>query len=489
MQDNSEFELLCWAVSNTLPPPSISTIDEEKIFLLAGQHRVIPRLLDRLEREPHPAISTSLKTRLRFARMMIERNMHHQLKQVQALGKLCDSPFVYIKGATVYALTGDRKTIRQSGDLDVLAADPEVLYEVMLQVGYTGNCKSGDYRGDTHEHSVLTGFGVMVEIHRCHFVHYGQIVGKRDDIPQRWSNICGVNPITYHDLSSYVVNRTVDGIENIPVLSPAAAAVMLCCHIGTNVVRVHAQHLKSTIGELADLADLIEHPDFVVSDFQFIIHKHKAEQIVALGIAMLSHFLGTRFLSIQKFDLGDTIDCCAPVDSNVCYGADLQEMLQPLSISERVNRLNKYRLLADGTWRKVPGDKYICYGSDCPELDASVTLSDKEMRIQFLWKIFPDEKDDIHIWYSSWLAQERNSILFKDKLWYYTEGVDNVTADTVEDGVLITIAIKDAGDLDDNPLLLILQHWHYDEEYYKNKQEKLVEPVIILPLEIVRGEH
>jgi hypothetical protein len=493
-----EFDLLCWAVSDVLPLPSIAEvniIDLEKLFILAQEHRVVPRLLDKLEREPHPAIPATFKARLRFNRMMIERHVHHHLTQAKVITNLPDCSCVYFKGATAYALTGDKKTMRPSGDIDLFAQDPDQLFQTMLKAGYEGQLKEDGFRGLSHEHSALTGFGVMVEIQRFNLIYYGQIVGQKKNFPHDWSTLCGINHINYADLSEFIQLSTISESQGLPILSPTAAALILCCHISMNGVYLPMQSM-STLGEIADLALLIQHPQFSPHDFKRLIEKHNATQIVSLSLAMVRHFLGVDLLA--RVGIDPNIDLCAPADSHVSFGITFQETLRPATISEYVKRLSYSSILGDGTWQTIPQKNILYRGTLGSQAMISIVLSETEVKMQILWKIFPEKNAEIYF-LCFWDASEnRNTLNFKNGSPYFSEGRSilgfkdgttfsweseaEISATKTDEGILCTIFARYDSEKFDNTFLIILQQWTYNE-----KEERNSTPVLIIPLEIIRS--
>lgn len=90
--------------------------------------------------------------------------MHYQANGLReiigALPEGAASP-IFVKGFSTFAATGDDLFVRSGGDIDLVAAEPELLYEVMTKIGY----ETDDKRETVPHCAEMHRGGMTVEIH------------------------------------------------------------------------------------------------------------------------------------------------------------------------------------------------------------------------------------------------------------------------------------------------------------------------------------
>jgi hypothetical protein len=213
-------------------------------------------------------------------------------------------PPVFLKGFSVFALTGERRHIRASDDLDVLTAAPGKLCRALLDSGYEGEDRTAH---DSHELAVLRDGEGAVDIHRYFPVatypawlsgpEAGRLLaahsGLRFQPPRHY---CSVKSVAYGDLVGRLAREDEKTPEaaDLPVLAAAASAFILCAHeFRTYVEPVFWRPFCVTLGTLADVYDLALHPRFDPRAFWTMVDRFRGHDSVRLVRYLLDRFFGT----------------------------------------------------------------------------------------------------------------------------------------------------------------------------------------------------
>lgn len=285
---SDELPILLWAVTGEGPPPPARP-DLRKLLSLAYEHRLIPRLLYLLRRmQPawsSPALLAALQAENARAVVLHQR-------RIQALREITTAwehrmgpsaePLIVVKGFSVFALTGDARHLRLSGDLDLFAPDPEALWQVLTDLGYHGTRHGGKFT----EYANLRRAEVAIEIHRFFAVYaYPEGLAAADLTPER-------NPGVWRQQFGPIRRRTLDHAalrlrarqsevelcRGLHVPEAALTALLLCAHeFGETLHSPFEIAVPVRLGIVADLLDLMRRPCFDAGRFHHLAAEYGAE--------------------------------------------------------------------------------------------------------------------------------------------------------------------------------------------------------------------
>jgi len=140
-------------------------IDKDKLLNLIQRHRLEQRFLRRFQQQHPKWCNKTLLTGILAQCVQAAASTQRQIDAIQEISRQVtqSSPsFTLIKGVSTYALTSDAIHIHRSVDLDIFAAEPGYLWEVMEDLGYRGQ-KTLDCQ---HEYAILSRGDITFEIHR-----------------------------------------------------------------------------------------------------------------------------------------------------------------------------------------------------------------------------------------------------------------------------------------------------------------------------------
>lgn len=312
---DNETALLVWAVQSCGPAPRLRPLDTDRLLHLCNVHKMTHRLFARLEAEQPSSVPVSVLTALRLRRLHIERQSRAQIECARDIDKIArratGKPALWIKGFSVYALTGKREHRHPSGDLDLLCADPAALFDALVEAGYTGYVHERAAGEVGHEWATLESNGVSIEIHG----HYPSNVYpdglKRNDPAfgvctghriQPCTNF-RVHQIGYDDLSPYSCLASGGDTAGLTVLSPAACAFLLCLHeCRSFIVPVFWNAHTFLLSTIADVFDLACRPDFNRRAFAALCRTHHANDAARFIGTLLAAYFGRDPLTGQKAD-------------------------------------------------------------------------------------------------------------------------------------------------------------------------------------------
>jgi hypothetical protein len=296
MTEPAVLQILKWAAGAPENLDSVRSVDEDALMDLVASHNLYTRFFRRIQAERPRWASRTMSirafTRNKFAKQRIQQQIASLWEIVQAVPTNA-GPIIPIKGLSLHALTGETDNIRISGDIDVFAEDPEGVWAAMTSLGY-----ATEEKHDEGSHfAVMNRGGVQFEIHRSFPVWaYPPGLAAADMQPeshpgvwrQPFSDIRETST-QYRDIAAEVCPGVAPQTQGLTVPNPAMAALLLCVHAFRHYVEGHA--LDSPIvrlGELADIHDLMRHPQFDYGRFQSLVSLFSAHDAVRF-VQYLSH--------------------------------------------------------------------------------------------------------------------------------------------------------------------------------------------------------
>lgn len=317
--------VLRWAAGANVASPSLTCSPSDLLLELMGvsikelvellrEHRLTQRFLLRASHEQPAWCGPQLL--LHLAKESEQTRLRLQ-KQIDALNEIAavlraseggdSSSLILIKGYSLFALSGQMHHQRHAGDLDVLAADAELLWSVLGDLGFERK------RHYTHEFGKAKRGEVVVDVHNFYPV---PSYPHRPSQNEEGSNAalaasftvlphCQSTVLSYKELRRYCVTGRGAGAQTILVPQSAALAFILVAHLFRNYVeRPHfnSPNLGVRLGELTDVVELFHHSDFDGTLFSSLVQQHQAHDAFAFVSLMAREHLG--FLFPQQSQAG-----------------------------------------------------------------------------------------------------------------------------------------------------------------------------------------
>ena len=245
-------------------------------------------------------MSRSMSIRAFTLNNLAKQRTQHQIASLLEIVQAAPTdtgPVIPIKGLSLYALTGENDNIRMSGDIDIFAENPESVWVAMTGLGYATEEK---HEEGSH-FAVMHRNGEQVEIHRSFPVWtYPPSLAAADLRPashpslwmQPFSDLRETS-IQYEDIAGEVCPGIAPKTQGLTVLNPTMAALLLCVHAFRHYVEGHA--LDSPIVrlcELADIHDLLHHPQFDEVRFRSLVSRFSAHDAIGFVQCFLHLHLG-----------------------------------------------------------------------------------------------------------------------------------------------------------------------------------------------------
>ena len=304
----TELDLLQWAAGSVRPLPQVDGINESQLLLLVEQHRLPHRFLDRLERERPAWCGSGLWRGLLQLRAQAETTMRRQIAATREIAAALDSPrpLITIKGFSAFALTGDKRHIRLSGDLDLLSEDVEQLWETLEKLSYQGvkNAETFNFpaipKTRTFELGGMFRGDLKIEPHKYYGVwSYPQEVLEATLAPTQFPKLWvqGLpepvqKEICYSDLLANSHVSRVGETRGLVVPNAALLVLILCAHEFqlSQVQCFRRGYLK--LSTLADIRDLVGHVSFDPKQFLALVEKFDAHDALCYAGLLLETYLG-----------------------------------------------------------------------------------------------------------------------------------------------------------------------------------------------------
>lgn len=278
------------AVSSAQNDAKQSFGDNRSLADLLNAHRLDARFAARCRKE-NPTWCDSGTLAAATSRAELARE--HIRVQCEAVRELMsqlptERPVIVLKGASVYALTGDPDCAHHSGDIDLLCDDTAAVRTALAGLGYrpvsvdmmvrgdlaieTRNTFAfHDYPTDLHRNWVSSGHGRLFESDR------------NEECP---------GSLAYDDVAPRCVHGATTETCDLFFPDPVTTALILCGHIAFDYARgAYYTAPVVRLGELADVRDLTRVPGFDRARFLEMAARHGAERNAALVGRMIASFL------------------------------------------------------------------------------------------------------------------------------------------------------------------------------------------------------
>ena len=290
---------LRWAAGFGAEPSTAGPIDADELHRQALRHRMVGRLLERLEASTPNwanAEAISLLTATEQQHHDLYQDHHQEMRRLIASQVSADAPVISLKGPNVYALTGNPHHIREFGDLDLLPQDLVGFAAAAERIGYRYGKAPASY-----EYACLLRDGAKLEIHRWVNFEDPLVVpseehyqpGKHPGI-WRQQNSAALGTLTYDQCIDYCTPGLLE-LPGIVVPAPALAALSYIGHAYQDYVNFYQYGGRGRplirIGEMREILDLLQAPDFDPDQFTRLASVGRAERTVAWYVWLLAAHL------------------------------------------------------------------------------------------------------------------------------------------------------------------------------------------------------
>lgn len=301
----NEAQILTWAAGAPEDVTGIGEIDPERLFALLRAHNLVSRFFHRCQLEKPPWYRRALSIPAWEQTQAIKRRTFRQIAAVQEIAEALPPdahPLIVIKGPATFAMTGDRRHLRWSGDLDLLCRDSLCLWESLLQLGYRGerNDSVDETKSAAHEFAVLARDDVVIEIHDYFPVaRYPDEVRSADLVPShhpgRWvQRLPGFLPsqITFDLLAAHSMNGVGPDTRRLRIPDPAASILILCAHEFRNFLHSPFTGMTVRLSALADVYDLARDSRFDAGRFLSLMAETGPGDSAAFAASLLQSLYG-----------------------------------------------------------------------------------------------------------------------------------------------------------------------------------------------------
>lgn len=374
-----DLSLLMWTLGLGSHLPTFPPSDEERLYHLLSEHRLLLRFLHRVEQQPPRWCSEAFITRLREDQATVEAKLERELQFMRELTAALPSardPLILVKGLSVYALVGDPFRLSPGADLDLFYPDPEALCEALTALGLEGerptwravwSCPDpGDYgytgarTARPHEYAEFSGDRITVDVHSYYPVLALPMgVGAADLAPGRhpghWEQRFPALPareIRYDDLRDHSMAGTTPATRDLVVPDPNLAVLILCAHEFRSAIHPPVHHdLVVQFGKMADVHDLVRHPRFERSVFLDLVERFSAHDSALFLGGLLERYFGTNPLPAP----GSRPASQLPAPRLVTWFGgwatltSVDEYFSPPSLSAIIRRMLPYPLVVSAT--------------------------------------------------------------------------------------------------------------------------------------------
>lgn len=323
-----EADILLWAAGATKPIPRLDGVNDDRLLYLLGideagllesiqEHRLLHRFSDRAMRERLGWCTRPLMAQLWRLAAGVEARFAQQLAALREIREAMPSdgpPVILVKGCSTYAVTGERRALRPSIDLDLFAEDPESLHTLLQRLGYSGE------RLTRHEFAIMQRGRVTIEIHR-HFpvLSYPVGVAGVDLDPMRhpgiWRQPSPVRPrVTadgspwlhrarresgHADLAEFAVRGVTADTADLTVTDATMSAFILCAHAFRDWIEPPFRRaVPIPLAVLADVSNLTVHPHFDRERFLQLVDRFAGHDSVQFVNTLLTSLLAANPLPL-----------------------------------------------------------------------------------------------------------------------------------------------------------------------------------------------
>ncbi|WP_186356510.1 nucleotidyltransferase family protein [Streptomonospora sp. PA3] len=291
-------EGLVWAAGRPGAAPDLHEAELPPFLEALDAHRLDGRFLRRCAAEPDafPAEFTAAVAE-RFAGVQAGvRSQSEVAASVSArLSRDTGHPPIVLKGSTLWQITGDPYTMRRSGDIDFVGADPEATVEAVTAEDYR---RHGPVDILDEYAELRSEAGRIIEVHS--YYEIPRLPAERDR--RRYSP--AANPggwrqelrLSGHRWEYAHLDRHRARTADPPalVLRPEAAIFVNAAHMFGDYVRTPFVWPKGTIklDEVATVCDLADHSAFDRGLFLRLLHELDGHDVIAFVRALALDLLG-----------------------------------------------------------------------------------------------------------------------------------------------------------------------------------------------------
>ena len=319
---DGSLRLLRWAVLGGEAPAAAG--NSQDMLALFITHRVVGRVLERIDEEAPGWAGAELLTQLRAHHEKNEAFFHDQRKALKRLTENylgAENEIMVMKGFSCHLLTGRRAAIRESYDLDIVVADPNSLIERMKADNVS------EYR-HVSPHELLNA-----EIEGVHIDLHGYYPSWRSTPDAGYTRLDSIGDIAYcHHHGKLVVDKlTADCLfenpvrdnaydfERVYIAEPAICALIICAHSYRNYLSRSSVTVRNKppvrFVDLAELNDLLSLEAFDTERFCTLTRDRRAEASVRWAAHLLHDYLDDdRMLqALIKYEIATETAVPAPI--------------------------------------------------------------------------------------------------------------------------------------------------------------------------------
>jgi hypothetical protein len=292
---------LFWAAGR--PGEQPPEVDEDALFAALDEHRLDGRFLRRVSTATAPAFSADLVTAVRDRHVQVTRRVDVQVDTARQLASdaraaASDDELLLLKGFSLYALTGDRLTMRRSGDLDVMAADLDGFVARALAAGYQ----------TLGEPDQLAEYAVLhhpdhgpVDLHS-----YFPVTHVPAGLPPsqydagantgRWQQSAPflVHKLRHADLREHRSRSVAPPLEPLAILGPEMLALVYASHFFADYIMNLLPLPVATVrlDEVATIVDLTRLPSFRPHVLDALAEHYDGQHVLAMAARLARELLG-----------------------------------------------------------------------------------------------------------------------------------------------------------------------------------------------------
>jgi hypothetical protein len=326
-------DLLRWAAGAPVRLDCPENVTDERLLPLLGidlgdltdllhAHRLVQRFLHRAHGEQPSWCPCSLLAGLARADQQLQALHQRQLQAVReltaALGNSAQPP-ILIKGFSTYALSGDRRALRFSEDLDVVCPEPEHAWQTLRRLGYAGE-EIGH-----HEYAKVWRDEITIEIHQSFPIcAYPEPVSVGDAFVPAEHAGCWLQPaaspilfdntdhepihrhrhhhgLRYPDLLACSTHGVTMDTADVVVPDATMAAFLNCAHQFRHFVEPPFRRpVPIRLATVSEVRELLHHPQFHKARFARLVEKFGAQDAVDFTLYLVREYFGEEPLPTSR---------------------------------------------------------------------------------------------------------------------------------------------------------------------------------------------
>ena len=291
--------ILKWIVDDSITLPSSPVFDENELIELIEAHKIPGRFIHRLAGQDVFCFTRHFKGEIAKLHLQTKELCRQNIEAIHVIKSALprDVDIIIIKGISTYVLVGHERVMRL-GDIDILSNSPRALVDTLIRLGYVQTRPPF-----MHEIGEYTKGVVEVDIHGNFPVcSFDQSLLEADLVPSAnpgvWqqNHRSRQNPISFNDLMLNSHKGNTSDVMGITVADPNVLAIIICAHGFMNYINMwsisHREKAYVSLGEVADLFELVRHPKFNIDTFQSIAKNNEATDAIAWASSVTSVLFG-----------------------------------------------------------------------------------------------------------------------------------------------------------------------------------------------------